>query len=155
LDVCLHDTAVCQTGFTTRLTTGLTTGCIMYTNIYPVVKPVWQPGWQQVVSCKRGFSKIVITDNTAIFVNYLIKLHSNDAWNLHHLIPYSTPCCPQHRDPNMITSLWRHFHSVYCANAFFLLHCYVAWQIMHSNLSLLVIPTSLVIQMEQSVHCVC
>jgi len=65
LDVCLHDTAGCQTGLTTVLNeqlflqpvvkpgcttgcihdtagcqTGVTTGCIVYTNIYPVVKPV-------------------------------------------------------------------------------------------------------------------
>jgi len=53
---CIHNTAVCQTGLTTRLTTGLTTGCIVHTNIYPVVKLVWQPVWQQVVSCKRGLT---------------------------------------------------------------------------------------------------
>ena len=60
---------VVKPGCTTALTTGLTTGCIhdtagwqlaVYT-IQPVVKPVvklvWQPVWQQVVSCKRGFSK--------------------------------------------------------------------------------------------------
>ena len=40
---CIHDTAVCQTGLTTRLTTGLTNGCIVYTNIYPVIKLVVQP----------------------------------------------------------------------------------------------------------------
>jgi len=50
LNVCIHDTAGCQTG----CQTGLTTGCIVYTYIYPVVKPVWQPVWQQIVSCKRG-----------------------------------------------------------------------------------------------------
>ena len=52
LNVCIRDTAGCQTGYNPGLTTGLTTGCIVYASIYPVVKPVRQ----QVVSCKRGFT---------------------------------------------------------------------------------------------------
>jgi len=43
LDVCLHDTAGCQTG----CQTGLTTGWLFVYTIQPIVKPVWQ----QVVSC--------------------------------------------------------------------------------------------------------
>jgi len=47
----LHDTAGCQTGWTT--------GCIVYTNIQPVVQPLARPVWQPVASCKLG---LIITN---------------------------------------------------------------------------------------------
>ena len=73
LKPCLHDTACCQTGCTTRfdnrlneqwlfvqhgcqtrLRTGFTTGWMFVYTIQLVVKPVVQPVSQPVVSCKRG-----------------------------------------------------------------------------------------------------
>jgi len=63
LNVCIHDTASCQTGCQTGLTTVLNKQLF----VQRVVKPVWQPVWQQVVSCKRGFT---VTHYVCLFVRW-------------------------------------------------------------------------------------
>ena len=63
LDVCLHDTAGCQTG--------LTTGWMFVYTIQPVVKQVWQPVWQPVsqpaVSCIQTFSRYWTTSWMSVY----------------------------------------------------------------------------------------
>ena len=78
-----------------------TAGCIVYTNIQPVVKPVWQPVnavWQQVVSCKRGFSKKIvakISERVTTFSSINFRLILSPS-------VYSTKCFRAHLLPEWL-----------------------------------------------------
>jgi len=71
LNVCIHDTASCQTGLTTVLNEQLLSN--------RVVQPVWQWVWQPVVSCTQTFTRLSTRVNGALSIrsqwNLYLHLH--------------------------------------------------------------------------------
>ena len=81
---CIVYTASCQTGCQTGCTTVLTTGWTFVYTIQPVVKPAVQPDRQQVVSCKRGMTVLILGIGSLNVISILTGWF--DSWSCDQLL---------------------------------------------------------------------